>query len=187
MSELTLPLTPPVELTVYGLPVPKGSMKAFKDRAGHVRTVHTAAGPLASWSNEIAVEARAAADLLGGALQGPVELSVIFRFPMPKSRPVRLRVGAPFKETAPDLDKLVRAVGDALTVGGLLRDDSQIVQFGECRKVEVWEQWIGATIRVTALAPQIVGRRVRPLVPAATVLRESTIPSPSASVAEDGT
>lgn len=56
-------------------------------------------------------------------IEGPVALDVVFYLPRPKS--AKKSVTAPAKK--PDLDKLVRAVGDALTAAGVWRDDSQIV------------------------------------------------------------
>ena len=67
---------------------------------------------------------------------------------MPKSRPkkVRERGYAP-KTTAPDLDKLVRAVCDALQAGGLITSDARIATL-TARKREV-VGWTGATITLT--------------------------------------
>ena len=119
-----------LELTVVGTPVPQGS-KTF---------VPTAAGGRAKESNEKALKpwrasvAAAALDAMGELepLVGPLELRAIFVFPRPKAHfgtgrnAGRLKPSAPsIVSTKPDLDKLVRAVGDALT-GIVYRDDSQL-------------------------------------------------------------
>lgn len=65
-------------------------------------------------------------------LDGPVKVDVLFVFPRPKSHyhtgknAGRLRFSAPTYHTSvPDLDKLQRAVGDALSAV-VIRDDRQI-------------------------------------------------------------
>ena len=69
-------------------------------------------------------------------IEGPVEVQAHFVFPRPKShyhsskkRQGELRGDAPLWHTsAPDLDKLQRAIGDALA-GVVIRDDAQIARW----------------------------------------------------------
>lgn len=65
---------------------------------------------------------------------GPVAVDLTFFFPRPKSHygtgmnATLLKSSAPeWKASAPDLDKLCRAVLDALTQAGVLRDDAIVV------------------------------------------------------------
>jgi crossover junction endodeoxyribonuclease RusA len=81
---------------------------------------------------------------------GPVRLSVIFRFPRPKGHygtgrnAELLKPSAPrFKTSAPDLDKLIRAVGDALTMAGTLRDDCLIVSL---EAAKIYDELPGAKV-----------------------------------------
>jgi Holliday junction resolvase RusA-like endonuclease len=142
---------PTVEFTVYGVPVPKGSHTPFKDARGNARMKDTAGARLQAWAREVAAEARTAA-AEHGPFRDPVALSAMFRFEMPKSRPKADRErGWCWRPITPDLDKLVRAIGDACKVGGLLTDDAIICELRTIRKVEVREQWTGATIRVAPL------------------------------------
>lgn len=67
---------------------------------------------------------------------GPVMVDVTFWFPRPASHygtgrnAGTVRATAPLvKTSAPDLDKLQRAVGDVLTQSGLLLDDRLIVEW----------------------------------------------------------
>ena len=55
---------------------------------------------------------------------GPVAVVVYFRMPRPVSVPIRRR---PFPVVAPDLDKMLRATMDALTIAGVFDDDAQII------------------------------------------------------------
>jgi crossover junction endodeoxyribonuclease RusA len=107
----------PVSFTVFGLPKAQGSMKFI----GRGRAIHSP--ELVKWRQEIAaVAVREMAARL--PLDGPVVLDAKFYLPRPKSTPKRIV----WPSKRPDLDKLVRAVGDALVFGGVLADDSQIVR-----------------------------------------------------------
>ena len=79
------------------------------------------------------------------------------RFPMPASRPKRTqRIGIGWKLSAPDLDKLVRSIGDALTESGLIRDDARIGMV-LASKVETTD-WSGAEIKLHRLDEIEVGQ-----------------------------
>jgi Holliday junction resolvase RusA-like endonuclease len=54
-------------------------------------------------------------------LLGPVSLHCTFYMPRPKS------VSRKYPNIAPDLDKLLRGIGDALQISGVLSNDGQIV------------------------------------------------------------
>lgn len=60
----------------------------------------------------------------------PVRMSLTFVMPRPKTMPK----GRTEPVTTPDLDKLIRAVLDALTSASLYDDDAQVVEFGRLRK-----------------------------------------------------
>ena len=116
-----------IEWSVQGKPVPQGSMTAVK--AGNYVTMrHQQGGALAVW--------RAAIRLQIGDMEpthDPVALALNFRLKRPKAH-LGLAHGKVFVKPAyvndvphstPDLDKLVRAVMDALT-GVLYYDDRQV-------------------------------------------------------------
>jgi Holliday junction resolvase RusA-like endonuclease len=84
-----------------------------------------------AWRNEV-VEV-IAADLESGRVEampdGPLRLEVEFRFVRPKSHTRKQRnIDLGWRDTGSDLDKLIRALGDSLTVAGQIGDDRQIVQ-----------------------------------------------------------
>jgi len=58
-------------------------------------------------------------------LTGPLRVAVTFTFPLPKKR-----VGVQWAEKTQrgDIDKLVRAVLDAVTTSGIWEDDKQVVE-----------------------------------------------------------
>lgn len=117
------------EIVFYaeGVPAPQGS----KTHVGGGRLIESSrqVGP---WRDTVR---RAAIEAMAGRppIEGPVYLVQVFALPRPKSHygtgrnARRVKRGAPaLPSTRPDLDKLVRAVGDALT-GVCYRDDAQVV------------------------------------------------------------
>lgn len=141
------------EFDVIGLPAPQGSKSAVA-RGGRAIVIEGSSKAQrerhGNWRSAVAEAARRAA--AATPLDGPLHIDVTFRFPMPASRPKKIRAGgwAP-KTSAPDLDKLLRATGDALTASGLIADDARI-----CRiEASKWETtgWTGATIIVSEITP----------------------------------
>lgn len=112
---------------VKGLPVPKGSTKAFVIRGGPRKgqAVVTSASNTKDWEKVIKFQVQ---DFPVAPLEGPVGLYLTFYLPRPQSAPRRVQLPA----KKPDLDKLARACLDALT-GIIYRDDSQVVEL-YCRK-----------------------------------------------------
>jgi crossover junction endodeoxyribonuclease RusA len=114
-----------LKVAVFGDPVPQGSKRAFAIRKGGVLTgravvVNDAGSKLAEWRNAIVDAARG--QFNGDApLEGPLRVSYVFYLRKPK------RPKHDLPATRPDLDKLSRAVGDALRAAGIYRDDGQIV------------------------------------------------------------
>ncbi len=112
------------EFTVEGEPIPQGSKTRtrFSVREDNPRT--------RPWRTAVGYESHAA---MGGRdpVVGPLHLYVRFFFNRPKSHygsgrnAFTLKPSAPQHHTSkPDADKLLRAIGDAVT-GTVVRDDSQ--------------------------------------------------------------
>jgi Holliday junction resolvase RusA-like endonuclease len=125
-----------ISFTVLGVPQPQGSTRAFIPK-GWTRPIITAANAKTKpWRQQIAGMALVARGSRETIDEGPVYLRADFYFDRPKS------VKSPHKTTKPDLDKLLRSLGDALT-GILFADDAQIVEcevtkrFGSPARVEV--------------------------------------------------
>lgn len=117
------------EIVFYaeGVPAPQGS----KTHVGGGRLIESSrqVGPWRDAVRRAAVEAMASRP----PIEGPVYLVQVFALPRPKSHygtgrnSGRVKRGAPSRPPVrPDLDKLARAVGDALT-GVCYRDDAQVV------------------------------------------------------------
>lgn len=133
-------------IRVEGEPVPQGSVRAF-ERGGKVVSVAGNAGRLERWRGDIRSVARQAME--GHEMLGPaVAVSCVFLFARPKSH---LRANGEVREAyqdaepRPDIDKLVRAVLDALT-GIAYRDDKHVVSL---TAVKMYATISAATVTVT--------------------------------------
>ena len=117
-----------MRFTVVGIPVPQGSMKAFTRRGGGRPIMTSDNARTRPWKDAVVW---AAADALAEAtIRGPVEVALTFRFGRPKSHHGKrgLLPSAPrLPSVRPDLDKLVRAILDALVEASVMADDAQVV------------------------------------------------------------
>ena len=110
-----------IKFTVYGDAKPKGSTRSFVVNGKAVTTTNN---PNATeWQRIVAVSAQQYRPK-GGPLQGAVALGVKFYFSRPKSVSEKKR---PHHTVKPDLDKLIRNIGDALK-GVMYAEDARIVR-----------------------------------------------------------
>lgn len=116
-------------LTVWGDPVPKGSMHCIgkRGRVNHV-LIDNQADELRKWQPKIT---RAGEDALarrqGVPLpDGPIDVALTVTVARPATISYAERPW-PTKRSAGDIDKLQRAVYDALQNSGLIKDDALIV------------------------------------------------------------
>lgn len=138
-----------VDFDVLGMPAPQGSKRAVV--RGGKATLIEASAALPAWRATVAEQARKQRERIGRTLDGPCVLLLVFRLPMPASRAAAIRTqGTAWHPTTPDLDKLTRAVGDALTTSGLLRDDARIVHL-LASKVETLD-WTGVRVVLGEIA-----------------------------------
>lgn len=102
-----------------GVPVAQGSKKAYVVK-GRAVIVDVKGKELKAWRTVVAVAAVEAAE--GRTFGDAVSVRIRFDLPRPKS------VTRVYPSVAPDVDKLARAVLDALTQSAVIRDDSQVVR-----------------------------------------------------------
>jgi len=92
-------------------------------------------------------------------LDGPLNISIKFRFKRPKSH-YGTRKGQPylkqdapvFVTSTPDLDKCLRSTFDALTQSGLIKDDSFIVSVQASKRYKDDDESEGAFIAIRPLS-----------------------------------
>ena len=139
-----------VAFRVIGTPSGQGSKSAvvrggravvIEGRSTNQRALHE------NWRAAVALAAYNVAQTIDAPLDGQLHVTARFRFQMPAARSKALRAhGLGWKTSAPDLDKLARALGDGLTAGGLIVDDRLIVEWA-LSKVETTD-WTGAEVHV---------------------------------------
>lgn len=114
-----------VEFQVVGLPATKGSTRSFVSKStGRLVTISDSRPALKTWTK--AVQAASLAARLP-KLQGAVAVDVEFRLP----RPLKPAHDQPV--TRPDVDKLARALLDALA-GIAFEDDGQVTEMTTCKR-----------------------------------------------------
>lgn len=154
-----------LDIVVAGVPRPQGSKHArpvyrgstargTREFTGQAAQVDSSGDALHQWRRDITAAAVAAGATV---LQGPVRVTIEFRMPRPqahylpansrRSRP-QLRQDAPAWHTSkPDVDKLTRAVLDAL-MRVVFADDAQVTAV---RAFKVYAESPGARVMVDPL------------------------------------
>src|SRR5881628_441620 len=143
-----------LKFSVLGRPAGKGSKRALPIRRkdGSVGTAVIEQPMVRSWEN--AIREKAALVYCGELLDEPVQLTLLFYFKRPSGHFGKrgVRTTAPVLMTvAPDLDKLIRTVKDALQ-GTIIRNDSRVFsliaskRYGEPERVEVYLRTVSSTL-----------------------------------------
>jgi Holliday junction resolvase RusA-like endonuclease len=138
-----------IAFTVHGLPKPQGS-KVVR-RHGTRQWAQEASKALPEWRQAVRREAGDAME--GPEVDEPVLLDVRFYMPRPRGHfgtgrnAGRLKGSAPLlPTTTPDLDKLIRAVCDAMT-GIVWRSDSDVTTIRAAKRYAD-DRRIGVDVRV---------------------------------------
>ena len=124
-------------LFVQGRPAPQGSKNAFV--IGKRAVMVEASKHLPAWRNDIILAVRQMFNDTQDVTKfiDPVKLKVTFYIERPKQPKHKVYPGS-----KPDLDHYIRAVGDALSISGLIADDALIV------KILAEKVWCGSETAV---------------------------------------
>jgi Holliday junction resolvase RusA-like endonuclease len=139
-----------IEFFVPGKPETQGSIRAFTNRATGRAILTSTNAKLAPWRKAVA---QAAAIASGGRLyqKCPVAVSAEFILPRLVSHPKTSRGITPHAMCKPDLDKLMRALGDGLESGGIIDEDSRIVEWKASKRYASNEEQPGARVVIRFL------------------------------------
>jgi Holliday junction resolvase RusA-like endonuclease len=129
---------------VRGNPRPQGSLTAWRTAAGSkARIAHAGGVPFRRWRASLA-NAAIVASVDSPPFRGPVIVTLTFRMP----RPAKSKDSSPVMP--PDVDKLARAVLDALS-GIVYQDDGQVVVLTASKHWATPDDPMGVRISVEAL------------------------------------
>lgn len=134
---------PWIRISVDGDPKPKGSLK----HVGKGRLVEQVAGS-STWRGQVAGAARL--QHRGGPIGDPSVVVFEVRVTAPKRAP-KSRVTMPATRSSGDLDKHARNILDALVDGGVLADDSRVVDLRARKRHCLPGEKPGAVIKVCAV------------------------------------
>jgi crossover junction endodeoxyribonuclease RusA len=134
-----------IEFTVIGHAQPQGSTKAFNVPGKRFPVVTSDNPNLKQWRQLVAYAAQPHA--AGGPLYGGVHVTLDFTLQRPKSLPKR--TSQHLKK--PDIDKLARAILDALT-GILFHDDSEVVRLEVTKRYAALDAAPGVRITIVSCA-----------------------------------
>lgn len=123
---------------VPGTPAPQGS-KSFKGHRGGKAILIESSKAVGPWRERVALAAHSNAP---GLSDGPVSVDLTFILPRPKSTPKR---STPPAVKRPDIDKLARAILDALT-GIWFTDDSTVIDLRATKRLARPDETPGALI-----------------------------------------
>lgn len=148
---------------VPGEPITEGSTRAFAS-GQRVVVTHDRGPELGQWRLKVAHAAEAAAEAAYWEVgyDGPVEVWTEFRLPRPKSAPKSRK----HAQMRPDLDKLQRAIGDALAPYkrlGILRDDSRIVVWHAVKRYADDAHPAGVMVRISKALDHLSGQSLTSL------------------------
>lgn len=139
-----------VAFEILGVPAPQGSKTRMPNGAVVEAGSKTGRQAHKAWRTTVAQTARDVAD--DDPYDGPLQVSIHFRMPMPASRPARARAAGVWPhQVKPDIDKLVRSTLDGLTDGGLIVGDHRVFAL----EVDAFEvvDWTGAEVTVRRWEP----------------------------------
>ncbi len=147
---MTATLTAPITFTVPGaaVPQPRHKVSTF---GGHARAYLPSDHPVHAFKASIRMALAEAYD--GGPLEGPLAVSAVFILLRPASmfkkrggNPRRWHTGA-----RADADNLGKALLDALTDGGLWRDDAQVARLRIDKHVAAGDEHPRTEVRIEPL------------------------------------
>lgn len=116
-------------IIIPGKCIPQGS-KSVNRKTGHM---FEANGRLKAWRKEAAVHLDQYIGTWFGAWEpydGPLHVEVTFYLPRGKT------VTRELPSVKPDIDKLMRALNDMLTISGLIKDDARITSYWALKRYD---------------------------------------------------
>ena len=133
---------------VHGTPRPQGS-GAMVTSASTGKSFKKYSAPSVAWRNIVIDALMTQRGEATVPVEVPVAVTLTFRFDRPRSHSKRRRASdGHIKENGTDIDKLTRAILDALTVAKVVDDDRQVSDLYACKRYCREGEVEGVTIMV---------------------------------------
>lgn len=114
-----------IQLTVYGMPGPQGSKKFVGTHNGRGILIESSK-KVKPWRQAVIAAVVENRERLGTQMvTGPLDVTMSFTLPKPKSAPKRRVI---YPDRKPDLSKLIRSTEDALSDAAAWEDDARVVK-----------------------------------------------------------
>lgn len=144
------------QFTVHGLPITQGSKNSYTNkRTGRPILVESRHKELKAWRTRIGLAYRQSQ---APQIAGACRVTIDFYLPRPKSHygtgrnAGKLKNSAPvYVSVKPDIDKLERAVLDALTQCGAIEDDARVAVLVTAKLYAEKKTDVGALIRIESI------------------------------------
>jgi crossover junction endodeoxyribonuclease RusA len=129
---------------VPGHPAPQGSKRHVGNGVMVESSKH-----VAPWRSDVRSACLDGAGKPLAFFDGPVDVELLFVLRRPVATP---KTRTPPATKKPDIDKLARAILDAIGSAGMWRDDSQVVTLWAQKKIAGSDETPGCGIRIEAIA-----------------------------------
>lgn len=143
-----------ISFVIPGLPAPQGSKSAIMGRDGQIRVIEGGSTKgkreYRQWRRAVKAASESAVELYASdvefPLDEPIAVSLSFLLPVVASDKYRS-----YASTKPDLDKLVRSTLDGMAEGGLMIEDSRVVDLTACKEHAPEGREIGCAVNLIPL------------------------------------
>jgi crossover junction endodeoxyribonuclease RusA len=143
---VTTPADTALDIFVAGKPAPQGSIRAIVHKStGRAVAIKDNNTTQKTWRGDIREHCLDTEGQPRARFDGPVRVLLEFVMPRPLSTPKK---STPPAVKKPDIDKLQRAVLDAISSAGVWRDDSQVVDIHATKRLAELDETSGCRIRI---------------------------------------
>lgn len=138
-----------IQTFVPGRPAPQGSKRSL----GAGRPLIESSRHVKPWRADIREQLEK--EYTGPVLDEPLTVELAFRMPRPATAP---KSYTPYAIKRPDVDKLVRAVLDAISSAGVWVDDARVVELYASKSLAEVDERPGVEIRVRPCGSTFLGQ-----------------------------
>lgn len=133
---------------VAGKPAPQGSKRGIQHKTTGKVVLIESSKAVKPWREDVRAALLDEHGQPKERIDGPVTVSLEFLLPRPVSTP---KTGPAFAMRKPDIDKLARAVLDAITSAGVIEDDARVIALTATKDLVRPGETVGCRITVRSV------------------------------------